>query len=115
MAKTVEVDFEVLKRMRVALSRAEQFFCARDDMNAEIHMAEVRMSPLTQCVALSAHEALELVSGVAAKDVTSENERYRKGFKLLWDMAVDYKTPWVCETLRYNPLFASLYEELVQR
>lgn len=41
----------------------------------------------------------------------AENDRYRKGFRLLWEMAADYKTPWVNETLRHNPLFASLFEE----
>lgn len=47
--------------------------------------------------------------------VSEENARLREGFVLLWRMAEDYKTPWVNETLRYNPYFASLYEELVRK
>lgn len=51
----------------------------------------------------------------ALADAQAENDRYRKGFKLLWEMAEDYKTPWVNETLRYNPYFACLFEELKVR
>lgn len=67
-------------------------------------------------------ENLTIEKYIPEKDVPTdililqeENKRYREGFRLLYEMAIDYKTPWVNEVLRHNPKFAILFEEEIEK
>lgn len=57
-----------LQQLRVALDSARKFFEARDVMNAEVHLAEIRWSPITIDVQ-NAHQLISRLHDQAKESV----------------------------------------------
>lgn len=79
--RTVEVSIALLNRINAALLSCESFFRRRDAMNAEIHLAVPRMSPITQLVIDRRAElvtdvllALDIEATVSPEDLVDSGE-----------------------------------------
>ena len=61
MNKKIEVDRSDLLKIYDALVSAEGFFMKRDEMNSEIHLGDVRFSPITSRIQAAVIRANKLL------------------------------------------------------